>query len=53
MTYVECQSGSIGLDNEVLEVGNVANQKQWELGHWSATYAIFNVHVPLLASHLY
>ena len=43
----------LGLDNQVWEVGSVLNQKQWELGHSSASYAILNAHVPLLASHIY
>jgi len=53
MTHMECKIAFIRLVNEVWEVRSVLNKKQRELGHSSASYAILNPHVSLLASHLY
>jgi len=44
MTHVGCRIAFIELDNEVSKVGSVLNQKQRELGHPSASYAILNPH---------
>ena len=53
MTHMECKIAFIGFVNEVWKVGSLLIQKQQELGHSSTSYAILNLHVCLLASHLY
>jgi len=52
MTPVECKIVFNELDIEVGEVGSVLKHEQLELDSLSASYAMLNPHVPLLAPHL-